>query len=104
MKTLLLCALPLLFVSCDPKEDPKPATNAAPVEKAKDPICEMMVPKATSLKHTHDGADYFFCAQACVDKFKADPKKYAARCTCANMKKACSCEHCGGTTPCDCVK
>lgn len=74
MKTLLLCALPLLAVSCD--EAPKPPVQAAPVEKAVDLVCEMKIPKASALKHAHDGADYYFCAQACVDKFKADPKKY----------------------------
>ena len=105
MKTLLLlCALPLLLASCDSQEPPKPATNAAPVEKSKDPICGMMIAKEGALKHTHEGADYYFCAQGCVDKFKADPKKYAAHCTCAGTKKACSCDHCGGKEPCDCVK
>jgi len=103
MRMLLLCALPFLFVSCD-KEEPKPKADATPVEKAKDPVCEMMIPKASAIKHTHEGADYYFCAQACVDKFKSDPKKYSVHCTCPNMKKACSCDHCGGTTPCDCVK
>jgi YHS domain-containing protein len=103
MKALLLAILPFLLVSCD-KEEAKPAATAAPVEKAKDTVCEMMIPKATAIKVTHEGADYYFCGQACVDKFKADPKKYAVHCTCANTKKACSCDHCGGTTPCDCVK
>jgi len=103
MKALLLCALPFLSVSCD-QEESKPKADAAPVEKAKDPVCEMMIPKASAIKHTHEGADYYFCAQACLDKFKGDLQKYAVHCTCPNMKKACSCDHCGGTTPCDCVK
>jgi len=104
MRTLLLLALPLLLVSCDGKEEAKPATNAAPVEKAKDYVCGMMVPKATSIKHAHEGADYYFCADACLEKFKAEPKKYAPHCACVGMKKACSCDHCGGKEPCDCVK
>jgi YHS domain-containing protein len=75
MRTLLLLALPLLIVSCD-KEVAKPATNPAPVEKAKDYVCEMSIPKASAIKHTHEGVEYFFCADACLAKFKADPKKY----------------------------
>ncbi len=102
MRVLLLLALPLLFAACDAKEEPKTAAPA--VEKAKDPVCEMMIPKSTAIKHTHEGADYYFCAQACVDKFKADPHKYAAHCSCAGTKKACACAHCGGKEPCDCVK
>ena len=102
MRTLLLLALPLLFVSCD-KQEPAPASTA-PVEKSKDYVCGMMIPKATAIKYTHEGADYYFCADACLEKFKADPKKYAPHCTCAGMKKACSCDHCGGKEPCDCVK
>lgn len=103
MRTLLLLALPVLLVSCD-KEEAKPATNATPVEKAKDYVCGMMIPKATAIKHTHEGADYYFCADACLAKFKAEPKKYAPHCSCVGMKKACSCDHCGGKEPCDCVK
>lgn len=76
MKTLLLCALPLALASCDAAEAPKPAIQSAPVEKARDPVCRMDVPKATSLKHAHEGKDYFFCAQGCVDKFKSDPRKF----------------------------
>ncbi len=79
MKALLLGALPFLLLSCDAKEETKPATIAAPVEKAKDHVCEMTIPKASSIKVTHEGTDYYFCAQACADKFKADPKKYGAK-------------------------
>ena len=108
MRSLMLLALPLLLVSCDSKkEEPKmaPHSDSAPsADKAKDPVCGMLVPKATSLKVTHEGADYYFCADNCLTKFKADPKKYAVHCTCANMKRQCSCDHCGGKEPCDCVK
>lgn len=104
MKSLLLLALPLLLVSCDAKEEAKPGATSAPVEKTRDYVCGMMIPKATAIKHTHEGTDYYFCADACLAKFKADPKKFATRCTCAGMKKACSCDHCGGKEPCDCVK
>ena len=106
---LLLSALPLLMVACDQKPEAKAPEHSMPAaapsaDKAKDPICGMFVDKAKSIKHTHDGTDYYFCADNCLAKFKADPKKYAVHCTCANMKKQCSCDHCGGKDPCDCVK
>jgi YHS domain-containing protein len=75
MKALLLLALPLLLISCDAREEAKSTT--APVEKSKDYVCGMMVPKASAIKHVHEGTEYFFCADACLEKFKADPKKYA---------------------------
>ena len=52
----------------------------------------------------HEGVDYYFCADACLEKFKADPKKFAPHCACVGMKKACACDHCGGKEPCDCIK
>jgi len=112
MRTLMLLALPLLFAACDAKkEEPKtpdhgsmPAAPAATGDKAKDPICGMMIAKDKAIKHTHEGADYYFCADACLAKFKADPKKFAVHCSCANMKRQCSCDHCGGKEPCDCTK
>ncbi len=106
MRALLL-ALPILaLAACDPKTEPKMdhALPMASADKAKDPVCPMWVDKATSTKVTHEGADYYFCSDECVKKFKADPAKYAAHCTCANMKRQCSCDHCGGKEPCDCVK
>jgi YHS domain-containing protein len=110
MRTLMLLALPLLLLSCDSKEEPKAHDHsmhdapAASADKAKDPVCGMMIDKAKATKHTHEGADYFFCADACLAKFKAEPKKYAVHCSCAGMKRACACDHCGGKDPCDCTK
>ena len=110
MRTLMLLALPLLIVSCDQKPEAKghdhgsmPAAGTS-ADKAKDLVCGMMVDKAKATKLTHEGADYYFCSDACVGKFKADPKKYAVHCTCPNMKRACACDHCGGKDPCDCSK
>jgi YHS domain-containing protein len=107
MRFLMLLALPLLLVSCDSKEEAKPsshgATPAASADKAKDPICGMFVEKAKAIKHTQEGADYYFCSDGCLAKFKADPKKYAVPCTCAKTAKKCDCGHCApkGET-CDC--
>ena len=107
MRTLMLLALPLLLVSCDSKEQPKPPSPggmpAASADKAKDPICGMFIDKDKSIKHTHEGSNYYFCNDACLQKFKADPKKYAVCCTCAKTAKKCDCGHCTpkGET-CDC--
>ena len=107
MRTLMLLALPLLLVSCDAKEEPKGHDHSQPAasaDKAKDPVCGMLMEKAKMVKHAHEGADYYFCEDACLKKFQAEPKKYAVHCSCANMKRACACDHCGGKEPCDCAK
>jgi len=107
MRTLAL-ALPLLLFACDKKDEKAgsggmPSAPATSADRAKDPICGMMVDKATSLKATHEGANYYFCAEECVKQFKADPKKHAVSCACAKTAKRCDCGHCGtkGET-CDC--
>jgi P-type Cu+ transporter len=41
---------------------------------AKDPICSMTVPKATSLKTERSGRTYYFCSQTCLNTF-LDPEK-----------------------------
>lgn len=105
---LLILAIPLMaLLACDQKPAAdKGGMNAAPAataDRAKDPICGMMVDKATALKTTHEGATYHFCADACMTKFQADPRKYAVHCACAKTAKKCDCGHCApkGET-CDC--
>ena len=110
MRFVMALALPLLLLSCDKKEETKshaghdmPSAPAASADKAKDPICGMFIDKAKAIKHTHEGSDYYFCADGCLAKFKADPAKYAVCCTCAKTAKKCACGHCTpkGET-CDC--
>src|ERR1051326_4022337 len=108
MKRLIL-ALPLLLAACG-KDEAKPGgmgggQGAASADRAQDPVCQMWIDRAGAKKMTHEGATYYFCADDCVAKFKADPKKYAAHsCLCAKSSKKCACEHCGGDSPCDCAK
>ncbi len=45
-----------------------------PGEVAKDPICGMVVPKATSLKTERSGRTYYFCSQTCLNTF-LDPER-----------------------------
>jgi YHS domain-containing protein len=73
-------------------------------DPCKDDCKEKPASKATAIKHLHEGVDYSFCADACAEKFKADPEKFTPHCTCRGTKKACACDHCGGKEPCDGVK
>ena len=108
MRFVMALALPLLLVSCDKKEETKShAGHGMPVaagDKVKDPVCKMDgLDKAATIKHTHEGTDYYFCNEECLTKFKADPKKYAIPCLCSKTSKKCDCGHCTpkGET-CDC--
>jgi YHS domain-containing protein len=107
MRNLLL-ALPLILAACDARYDAKsaPPTPPAPAaEKAKDVICQMMVDKATAIRHVHDHVAYYFCADECLKRFQADPKKHAAPCSCGKTSAKCPCEHCGHHQgKCDCGK
>ena len=40
---------------------------------------EEFIVSATSPRVEHDGKTYYFCCTECVDKFRADPGKYAAK-------------------------
>ncbi len=43
----------------------------------KDPVCNMDVDCRTSeRKYVYKGKDYYFCADRCLEKFKADPESY----------------------------
>lgn len=44
---------------------------------AKDPVCGMDVePGKAAATSEYKGETYYFCAQACKEKFDADPGKY----------------------------
>jgi P-type Cu+ transporter len=44
---------------------------SGPAQMAKDPICGMVVPKATALSSERGGRRYFFCSQGCRQTFLA---------------------------------
>ncbi len=53
---------------------------AASTGKVKDPVCGMTIDAATAAaKRSHDGKDYYFCAQGCARAFDSDPAKYAVK-------------------------
>jgi P-type Cu+ transporter len=43
----------------------------------RDPVCGMIVdPESTRWRHAYDGRAHYFCSEACLKKFSADPAKY----------------------------
>ncbi len=52
----------------------KPAHAAGSEARAKDPICGMMVDKATALTSERAGRTYYFCSQSCLRTFE-DPER-----------------------------
>jgi YHS domain-containing protein len=45
-------------------------------EKARDPVCGLMVEKDPKLAAEYKGKTYYFCSNADRDKFKKNPQKY----------------------------
>ena len=48
-------------------------------EKARDPVCGIMVDKDANLSVNHKGETYYFCSKADMEKFKKEPDKYAKK-------------------------
>ena len=48
-------------------------------EKAKDPVCGIMVDKDPKLAAKYKGETYYFCSKADMDKFRKEPEKYAKK-------------------------
>lgn len=47
------------------------------METAKDPVCGMEIdPSNAAASEEHEGTTYYFCSQACHEKFLADPHAY----------------------------
>jgi len=49
-------------------------------ERVEDPVCGMVITKASAdISAEIGGKAYFFCCLGCHEKLKADPAKYAER-------------------------
>jgi YHS domain-containing protein len=48
-------------------------------EKAKDPVCGIMVDKNPALSYTYKGETYYFCSKTDLEKFKETPDKYVKK-------------------------
>jgi YHS domain-containing protein len=44
---------------------------------AKDPVCGMDVDAGKGYAKMHEGHQYRFCSKQCLDKFDAEPQRYA---------------------------
>ena len=52
----------------------------ARMAQVKDPVCGMMIDPSTAVgQSTHQGTTYYFCSQACKDKFDKQPGDYATK-------------------------
>jgi len=46
-------------------------------DMARDPVCGMEVqPEQSAGQSEHDGKTYYFCCQACKQRFDQDPRQY----------------------------
>lgn len=48
-------------------------------EKARDPVCGIVVEKDPSLSTNYKGETYYFCSKTDMEKFKKEPEKYAKK-------------------------
>ena len=48
-------------------------------EKAKDPVCGLMVDKDPKLSNSYKGETYYFCSKADLEEFKKNPDKYVKK-------------------------
>jgi Cu+-exporting ATPase len=49
------------------------------VEKARDPVCGIMVDKNPDLSVSYRGEVYYFCSKADMEKFKQEPDRYVKK-------------------------
>lgn len=55
------------------------ASSSGEQKLVKDPVCGMTIePQTAKYKTSYKEHDYYFCAENCLTKFKADPEKYLA--------------------------
>lgn len=54
-------------------------TQARKTEKARDPVCGIMVDKDPNLSVNYKGETFYFCSKADMEKFRKEPEKYAKK-------------------------
>ena len=53
------------------------AHHPAQGQAVKDPVCGMDVkPESTAARYEHGGRTYYFCCTHCMEKFRAEPRKF----------------------------
>jgi YHS domain-containing protein len=66
---VVLLGFSILALGQAGKSNPRP-------ERARDPVCGIMVEKDPKLAAEYKGKTYYFCSYADRDKFKQNPQKY----------------------------
>ena len=56
-----------------------PGRRAERVEKARDPVCGILVDKDPHLMVSFRGEAYYFCSKADMEKFKKEPERYVSK-------------------------
>ncbi|MCD6306005.1 MAG: YHS domain-containing protein [Deltaproteobacteria bacterium] len=63
------------YLAPGPKpEPPAPAGVGSVDEMVQDPLCKTYVPRRTAYRRTVNGREYFFCSEACADRFEEQTK------------------------------
>jgi YHS domain-containing protein len=75
-RTVVVVALILVFAATSMTVL---AQAKKPPEKARDPVCGIIVEKDPNLSVNHRGETYYFCSKADMEKFKKEPEKYAKK-------------------------
>ena len=55
------------------------AKKGEKAEKAKDPVCGLMVDKNPELSANYKGDTYYFCTRTDLEQFKKAPEKYVKK-------------------------
>jgi YHS domain-containing protein len=61
------------------KKSPPSDKKTRSADKAKDPVCGMMVDPKTADKATYQGKTYYFCSRDEKLEFEKNPSKYAKK-------------------------
>ena len=71
---ILIVMLGLSALTFGQTRNPRPRP-----ERARDPVCGLIVDKDPQLSAEHDGVTYYFCSNADREKFKKNPQKYVRK-------------------------
>ncbi len=77
MKRTALAMILILVVTLASVSGFSQAKKADKPEKAKDPVCGLMVDKDPKLSSAHKGETYYFCSKTDLEEFRKNPAKYA---------------------------
>ena len=77
-RTVLAIALIIILATTSMTALAQGQQKKAP-EKAKDPVCGLVVDKDPNLSANYKGETYYFCSKADMEKFKKEPEKYVKK-------------------------